>query len=196
WVPTSCEDEVVELLRALRTRGPARRGDGPESHFEAEQNALVIKNAEAYYRAMVRGGPDSWNVRDRHMIETLDRLVRFHGPRCKAIVWEHNTHIGDARHTDMAADGMMNVGQLVREGHAAEGVVLVGFSSYHGSVIAGAEWEAPWERMIEPDAREDSWEDVLHRAGAADKLLLFSGDQRSAGWLEPRGHRAIGVVYH
>src|SRR5262249_28668810 len=100
WVPTSCEDQVVDLLRALRSRGPARRGDGSEAHFEAEQNAVVIKNAENYSRTMVHGGPDSWNVRDRHMVETLDRLVRFHGPDCKAIVWEHNTHIGDARSTD------------------------------------------------------------------------------------------------
>src|SRR5262249_37401634 len=111
WVPTSCEDEVVELLRALRQRSPAHRGDGREAHFEAEQNALVIKNAEAYYRTMVHGGSDSWNIRDRHMVETLGRLVRFHGPQCKAIVWEHNTHIGDARYTDMADDGMVNVGQ-------------------------------------------------------------------------------------
>jgi erythromycin esterase-like protein len=96
----------------------------------------------------------------------------------------------------MADDGMVNVGQLAREGHADDGVVLVGFGSYHGSVIAGAEWDAPWERMIVPDAREDSWEDLLHRAGPGDKLLLFSGDQRSAEWLAPRGHRAIGVVYH
>jgi erythromycin esterase len=87
----------------------------------------VLKNAEAYYRAMVRGGPDSWNIRDRHMTETLERLMHHHGPRARAIVWEHNTHIGDARFTDMAEQGEINLGQLVRERHGEEGVRLVGF---------------------------------------------------------------------
>src|SRR5439155_12935678 len=116
-VPTSCEDQVVALLREVRSRMAQHDGDVREGSFEAEQNALVLKNAEAYYRAMVRGGPDSWNIRDRHMTETLDRLLRHHGPASRAIVWEHNTHIGDARFTDMAGEGMVNVGQLVREAH-------------------------------------------------------------------------------
>src|SRR5439155_3945064 len=139
---------------------------GPEAHFAAEQNARVVKNAEAYYRAMVRGGPESWNVRDRHMVETLDRLMAHHGPKAKAIVWEHNTHIGDARFTDMAGDGMVNVGQLVRERRGGEGVVLAGFGSFKGSVVAGREWEAPMEKMRVPAAREGSWEQILHQLGA------------------------------
>ena len=163
-VPTSCEDEVVELLTALRKKEPNYRLDGREEYFTAEQNAVVVKNAEAYYRAMVRGGPESWNLRDRHMVDTLERLMRHHGPDAKAIVWEHNTHIGDARYTDMADDGMINVGQLVREHHAHEGVCLIGFSSYRGGVIAAKDWEAPMERMRVPPARDGSWEDVLHRA--------------------------------
>ena len=112
----------------------------------------------------------------------------------KAIVWEHNTHIGDARHTDMADEGMVNLGQLVRERHGPEGVVLVGFGSHRGTVIAGRQWGAPWERMPVPPAQEGSWEEVLHREGARDKLLLFSGGEERR-WLEPCGHRAIGVVY-
>src|SRR5205807_9830134 len=139
----SCEDEDVALLAYLRRKSAEQRAEDREASFEAEQNALVVKNAEAYYRAMIRGGPDSWNVRDRHMAETLERLMRHHGPDAKAIVWEHNTHIGDARFTDMADDGTVNVGQLVREGHAKEGVVLVGFGTHRGRVIAGQEWEAP-----------------------------------------------------
>src|SRR5204862_1219142 len=130
------------------------------------------KNAEHYYRTMVHGGPDSWNVRDCHMTETLDRLMRHHGPAAKAIVWEHNTHIGDARFTDMADDGMVNVGQLVREQHGGEGVVLVGFGSHYGSVIAGRQWEAPMERMAVPPARKGSWDHVLHQAGPRNTLLL------------------------
>ena len=100
-VPTSCEDEVVALLQGLRREEPRYTADGREEFFAAEQNALVVKDAEAYYRAMVRGGPQSWNIRDRHMTETLERLVRHHGPGARAIVWEHNTHIGDARYSGM-----------------------------------------------------------------------------------------------
>jgi erythromycin esterase len=193
-VPTNCTQEVVALLRELRRRGPEFRSDGREAHFNAEQNALVVANAEHYYRTMVRGGRHSWNVRDRHMHETLERLMRFHGPDARAIVWEHNTHIGDARYTDMADDGTVNVGQLVREAHAADDVVLVGFASHRGSVIAAKEWEAPMEGMRVPPARAGSWEEALHETGAADKLLVFSGRERGP-WLDRRGHRAIGVVY-
>jgi len=196
WLPTTCEDEVVDLLQELRRQAAAGRTDGPEASFQADQNALVVKNAEAYYRAMVRGGPDSWNIRDRHMTETLERLMKHHGPRAKAIVWEHNTHIGDARFTDMAEDGMVNVGQLVRERHADEGVVLIGFGSHHGSVIAGREWDAPPECMPLPTAHPDTWEDVLHRAGADNKLLLFGAAEPAPVLLTTRGHRAVGVVYH
>jgi erythromycin esterase-like protein len=111
------------------------------------------------------------------------------------VVWEHNTHIGDARYTDMRRAGMVNVGQLVREQRGEEDVVLVGFGSHRGSVIAGAEWGAPMERMPVPPAREGSWEDVLHRAGEEDKLLVFAEAEDEVGLLEPRAHRAIGVVY-
>jgi erythromycin esterase-like protein len=195
-VPTSCEDEVVTLLKELRTRERQLSADGREEFFTAEQNALTVRNAEAYYRAMIRGGPDSWNIRDRHMTETLERLMRHFGPDAKAIVWEHNMHIGDARYTDMADDGMVNVGQLVRERHAREGVFLVGFGSHRGSVIAAKDWEAPTEKMIVPPAREGSWEGILHRAGAANKLLLLEDIRGAEEFNAERGHRAIGVVYH
>jgi erythromycin esterase len=145
---------------------------------------------------MVRGNAESWNIRDRHMASTLDRLIDDHGPTARAIVWEHNTHIGDARATDMADDGMVNVGQLVRERHAGEGVMLVGFGSYRGTVIAGDYWDAPMEEIEVPPGREGSWEDVLHRAGASDKLLLLDRVRDDEAFLEERGHRAIGVVYH
>jgi erythromycin esterase-like protein len=196
WVDTSCEDEVVALLAELRrTAQPVRQGDS-ESQFNAEQNAFVVKNAEHYYRTMVQGGPESWNIRDRHMTETLERLMRHHGQEARAIVWEHNTHIGDARYTDMADDGMINIGQLVREGHADEGVILVGFGSHRGSVIAGEEWEAPMERMRVPPARPDSWEDILQQAGTEERLILLDEARDNKDFMEERGHRAIGVVYH
>jgi erythromycin esterase-like protein len=196
WVSASCEDEVVALLAELRRRTRDYPGDGRKARFNADQNALVVRNAEAYYRAMVRGGPDSWNLRDRHMALTLDRLARHHGPDARAIVWEHNTHVGDARHTDMADEGMVNVGQLVRERHEADGGVLVGFGSYQGSVIASREWGEPMERMRVPPARPGSWEQLLHEAGGgADQLLILDELRGEEALLEPRGHRAIGVVY-
>ncbi|HWH52739.1 MAG TPA: erythromycin esterase family protein [Gemmatimonadaceae bacterium] len=196
-VPTSCEDEAVGVLRALRANAASYREDGREGFFNAEQNALVAKNAELYYRTMIRGGPSSWNVRDTHMVETLDRLIGHHGPNAKAIVWEHNTHVGDARFTDMARAGMVNVGQLVRQSHDRDGVLLVGFGTHRGTVIAGDEWGAPMERMRVPPARRDSFEEAMHTGPANDCLLLFDGsDDGGVGGLdEPIGHRAIGVVY-
>jgi erythromycin esterase-like protein len=194
WMSASCECEVIDLLRQIH-KAPAHDGDGREGRFVAEQNALVVKNAESYYRAMVRGGPLSWNIRDRHMAETLERLMEHHGSEARCIVWEHNTHIGDARYTDMADDGMVNVGQLVRERHADTGVVLVVFGSHRGSVIAGRAWEVTPEQMPVPLARTGSWEDVLHQVSPSNKLLLFPPEGVDRLLLEERGHRAIGVVY-
>jgi erythromycin esterase-like protein len=196
-VPTSCEDEAVAMLRTLRSQAARFKEDGRDAYFDAEQNAIVALNAELYYRTMVRGGPTSWNVRDHHMVQTLDRLVAHHGPRSKAIVWEHNTHVGDARFTNMARAGMVNVGQLVREAHESEGVLIGGFGTYRGSVVAGAEWGAPMERMRVPEARQQSVEDILHRAEVGDSLFLFDGsdDGGIRGFDEPVNHRAIGVVY-
>jgi erythromycin esterase-like protein len=197
-VPTSCEDEAVSVLRAMHANAPSFREDGREGYFDAEQNALVARNAERYYRTMVRGGPASWNVRDHHMVETLDRLVEHHGPTAKAIVWEHNTHIGDARFTDMSRAGMVNVGQLVREARGEGDTVLVGFATHRGTVIAADEWGAPMERMRVPPARNDSFEHALHDAAVGDALLIFDreADAPPHGALaQPIGHRAIGVVY-
>ena len=193
-VPSDCEEEVIRTLTALREKGPDFRRDDPEAYFNAEQNALVARNAEHYYREMIRGGPGSWNVRDTHMMETLDRLLKHHGPGAKAIVWEHNTHVGDARATDMARSGMVNIGQLAREAYGGE-VVIAGFASYRGSVIAGEQWGAPMQRMPVPEAKAGSWEHVFHQAGEDDKLLLLEGFDEVEGALDRRGHRAIGVVY-
>ena len=193
WTPAGCTEEVVSLLTEMRALPLETALQDPESHFVAEQNAIVVRNAEKYYRTMIRGGPESWNVRDRHMAETLDRLMRFHGPESKAVVWEHNTHIGDARATDMAGAGMVNVGQLVRESHAREGVFLVGFGSFEGTVIAAYEWGAPMQRLRVPPAREGSWESAMRAAWESSHLALLR--EAPEGLRETRGHRAIGVVY-
>jgi erythromycin esterase len=192
-VPENCEDEVINLLLEMQQHATRYDGD-PEASFNAEQNALVIKNAERYYRALVHTDAGSWNVRDQHMMETLNRLTDFHGPQAKSIVWAHNTHIGDARFTDMSGSGLINIGQLAREQHREDGVVLAGFGSHRGSVIAGNSWGAPLERMRVPAARNGSWEDVLNQAGG-DQLVIFDPEDLSEEICKPRGQRAIGVVY-
>jgi len=192
-VPEICEDEVVDLLKEIQRKIPIY-DSGKENVFSTEQNALIAVNAEKYYRAMVRGDGESWNVRDTHMMETLERLLEFHGPNSKAIIWAHNTHIGDASATDMADEGMYNIGELARKKYGND-VALVGFGSYRGSVIAGTSWGAPMQVMEVPNGRENSWEYLLHNASNENKLL-FTNDLPDEIFSHHIGHRAIGVVYH
>jgi erythromycin esterase-like protein len=194
-VPENCEDEVVETLTRLRER-VATYDHSRDDYFNAEQNALVAQNAEEYYREMVRGDVDSWNIRDRHMVETLTRLQRHHGSDSKGIVWAHNTHVGDARATDMEARGRLNVGQLVREREGGSDVALVGTGSHRGSVVAADSWGARLEEMTVPPAQEGSYEHVFQRAGGRDRLLVTEDLADDSPLARPRGHRAIGVVYH
>ncbi len=198
--PTACEQAVVDLLRSLcEERGRQGLDDDPEARFSAEQNAAVVVDAERYYRAMVRGSAESWNVRDVHMADTLDRLLARDdtGPHpVRAVVWEHNTHVGDARATDMAGAGMTNLGQLLRERHGTDDVVLVGFGGYRGGVVAGSEWGAQMERMPVPEARPGSLEALLHEELGRDALLVWGPGAPRPPVLDRRlDHRAIGVVY-
>lgn len=195
-VPVLCQDEVVHLLSEIQKRMPAYNTD-PENVFSAVQNARIAVNAEKYYRTMIQGGPHSWNIRDRHMADTLEQLLDFYGPQSKVIVWEHNTHIGDARATGMAAQGMYNLGELARVEHRDKGVILVGFGTYKGSVIAGNHWGATMTEMEVPEARYGSWEYLLHCSGAQNKLLLMDDLLANDVLMENYiGHRAIGVVYN
>ena len=182
-VPTSCEDAVVDLLIDLRRRAARLDGD-PEAALDALQNAEVVAGAERYYRTMVRADHESWNVRDCLMADTLDRLMAHHGTTAKAVVWEHNTHIG-----------MVNVGQLVRERHEREGVLLVGFGGYRGSVIAADEWGGTVRRLPVPAAPQGTHEQFLHDAWGASGLFVFPSHHDSEWLRNRRGHRAIGVVY-
>jgi erythromycin esterase-like protein len=194
-VPETCEEEVVEMLTRLREQ-VAAYDHSREDYFNAEQNALVAKNAEQYYREMVQGDVDSWNIRDRHMVETLERLQDHHGSDAKGIVWAHNTHVGDARATDMEARGRLNVGQLVRERESRSDVALVGMGSHRGNVVAADSWGARLEEMTAPPAQEGSYEDVFERAGGRDRLLVTEDLPDDSPLTRPRGHRAIGVVYY
>ncbi|CAM2995413.1 erythromycin esterase family protein [Flavobacterium frigoris] len=193
-VSLSCEDEVVNLLTKIRRHIPTHNGD-PEDIMNVRQNAQVIVNAERYYRAMVTAGPKSWNIRDRHMVHTLENLMEFHGAEAKGIIWEHNTHIGDARATDMADDGTVNVGQIINEEHKPEEVFSVGFGSYQGTVIAGREWGDVMQVMRIPEAVKHSWEYELHKLEAKDRIVFMTESMKEHLGEREFGHRAIGVVY-
>lgn len=190
----SCADELKTLLQATQQQvqeSPAK----DEAAFNALQNALAALNAERYYSAAIQNNTTSWNIRDQHMVQVINNLMQQHGPETKIVVWEHNTHIGDARYTDMANAGMVNVGQLVREQHEAKGVYLVGFGSFEGRVIAAERWGARLREMRVPTAKRGSWEHVLHQHTPKDKIILLRQLRQNQALLKPRGHRAIGVVY-
>jgi erythromycin esterase len=190
-----CASEVIALLKAVKARSGNYDHD-PEAALNTEMNTQVIANAEEYYRSMISFRDQSWNIRDSHMAETLEELMKFHGKKAKGIVWEHNTHIGDARFTDMRDDGMWNVGQLVREKyHRTDEVFIVGFASFEGTVIAGRSWGGAMEKMNVPQASKRSVEALLHIDGAEDKLILLDTPYWKDRFNEYIGHRAIGVVY-
>jgi len=201
-----CSKEVTKLLSQMRHKyNSTLTSDSPsfkkEEAFSAEMNSKVLVDAENYYKIMLTSDASSWNVRDDHMADTLDSLMQFHGPDAKCIVWAHNTHIGDARYTDMIDSGERNLGQIVRERHDKDGVVLVGFGMNEGSVIAGNAWDEPAEKKKAPSAPSDSWEYLIKQADTdkiPNKILLFNQlkkDQRRV-FEDMRGHRAIGVVYN
>ena len=193
-ISEACVDEVSKLLTSIRANEDNNKDPG-EADLNLKINAMVAQNAEEYYRAMVRSDELSWNVRDEHMVEAINEIMDYHGKEAKIIIWEHNTHIGDASATDMEEAGMVNVGKIIRQQNDREDVYAVGFGTHSGTVIASDEWGIPYKQINVPPARKDSWEDALHNAGAFNKLLLFNEENRSlfSQWI---GHRAIGVVYN
>ncbi len=201
-VSEPCRRRVLEeLVELRRSAGEYLLRDGSaaeDEYFVAEQNASVVANAEEYYRTMFGAGATSWNLRDRHMADTLDQLMVHldrRGATSRVVVWEHNSHIGDARATEMAGRGELNIGQLMRERHARD-VVLVGFTTYTGTVTAASDWGAPAERKRVLPALADSYEALLHEAAIPALLLCPLGTSRAGRALqEPRLERAIGVIY-
>lgn len=201
-IAESCEEEVVQQLLEIHRRAiDYVRRDGRvamDDLFYAWQNARLVMNAERYYRSMFRGRISSWNLRDSHMAETLDSLLNYlsnQDPQAKIVVWEHNSHLGDARATAMGEEGEWNVGQLAREryGHNA---VLVGLTTYGGTVTAASNWESPAERKIVRAALPGSFESIFHDAGIPRFLLTLRNDRHTADALrEPMLERAIGVIY-
>jgi len=195
----SCEDEAVRQLVELDRRAMEFLSQtGGDEYFNAEQNARLVKNAEEYYRSMFRGRQSSWNLRDTHMVETVDALVSHlqrHGRAPKIVIWAHNSHLGDARATEMGARGELNVGQLMRQKYGRD-AVLVGFTTYTGTVTAAHDWDDPGEQRRVVPALPNSYELGFHETGIPRFFLdLRDGASQSELMSEPRLERAIGVVY-
>jgi len=195
----SCEDEVVgQLVEMQRRAADLASRDGhvePDGFFVAEQNARLVKNAERYYRAMFGSRVSSWNLRDQHMVETLDALVKYLGPSAKVVIWAHNSHLGDARATEMGRRGELNVGQLVRQRHG-KSAALLGFTTYTGTVTAASDWDGPAERKRVRPALSGSYERFFHDTGINNFLLPLRGvDALSDVLNQELIERAIGVIY-
>jgi erythromycin esterase-like protein len=196
----SCEDEVIGQLVDLRRRAAeyaARDGRvAADEYFYAEQNARLVKNAEEYYRTMVHGRISSWNLRDRHMAETLEALMSYLETQVshpKVVVWAHNSHLGDARATQMGEAGELNLGQLVRQRYDRD-AVLIGFTTYQGTVTAASTWGGPAEYKRVRPALPDSYEALFHKLGLP-RFLLVLGNDALPDLRQPRLERAIGVIY-
>ncbi len=189
-----CIREVTNLLTTIRSHEDLYSNE-QEKDLNVTMNALVAKNAESYYRAMMQDDAISWNIRDMHMVEAISEILNYHGEDAKIIIWEHNTHVGDASETSMADHDMINVGQLVREKYGVEDTFAIGFGTYEGTVIAGESWGEPFQKMNVPPAKFNSWEGQMHAAKAEDQVILFTKVNRHLfnEWI---GHRAIGVVYN
>lgn len=198
----SCEQAVVQELVDLRKRaGEYARRDGilaEDEYFFAEQNARLVKNAEEYYRSMFRGRVSSWNLRDGHMVETLEALMNHlerQGRKPKVVVWAHNSHLGNASATQMGERGEFNVGQIMRERHGKD-ALLIGFSTYTGTVTAASDWGEPIERKQVNPGLKGSYERLFHDSGMGDFYLsLQEPAVRKALMEPPRLERAIGVIY-
>ncbi len=192
-----CEEQVVAMLRdMLDKRLEYQRADGG-CYLDGLQNAHLVANAERYYRTMYYGSRESWNLRDEHMFETLQLLLAFRGPTAKAVIWEHNSHVGNAKATEMGARGELNVGQLARAAFG-EAAYLVGFGTDHGTVAAASDWDAPMEvKHIRP-AHADSYERLCHDSSVEAFLLALRRPRRPEVRDElshARLERAIGVIY-
>ena len=192
-----CENEVVENLQSLVEKRMEYVSRDGYQFLDAVQNARLVSNAEQYYRLMYYGAPESWNLRDQHMFDTLQALLSFHGPASKAVVWEHNSHIGDARATEMGARGEHNVGQLCRQEYGDD-ACLIGFGTHRGTVAAASDWDGPMEiKQIRP-SRHDSYENLSAQTGV-DRFILpvsrHADPELRRRLVEPRLERAIGVIY-
>lgn len=193
----SSEQAVVGMLRELLEKRFAYAEKGSARFFDATANARLVASAEAYYRTMYYGSARAWNLRDSHMFDTLKSLLAFYGPDSRGIVWEHNSHVGNARATEMSARGEHNLGELCRR-EFGDAVFAIGFGTDHGTVAAAHDWDEPLEIMPVRPARADSYEHCFHQTALPSFLLPFKGPRAAAvrdALSAPRLERAIGVIY-
>ena len=193
----TCENEVVQMLEDILHKQSDYAAHDGERFMDAVQNARLVTDAERYYRIMYYGSRASWNLRDNHMFETLKTLLNFHGPEAKAIVWAHNSHVGDAAATEMSARGEYNIGHLCRE-KFGNGAYSIGFGTHAGTVAAASEWDGPMQVKAVLPSLKQSYERLCHDTGRPQFMLPLRG--RSAGEVrnrlaKPRLERAIGVIY-
>ncbi len=188
-----CELEMNQVLDWVRESDGFNASEW--RYFNAELSAKAVKNADEHYRGNLMPGAASWNSRASHFYSTADRLLEFYGEESKGIVWAHNTHIGDARATDMGRQGAVNIGQLAKEDLGEENVFAIGFGTYEGRVLAGRQWEGPMEIMETPQARINSWEATLTEYNEEKFFLLFNNPEINNLLQNPVAHRAIGVMY-
>ena len=192
----SCEDEVVRQCKEILEKELRYADESGDAYLDAAQNARLIATAEKYYRVMYYGGAETWNLRDRHMFETLEYVLDAKGENARAVVWAHNSHIGDARQTEMGQmRGELNIGQLCRE-RFGDDAVLIGFGTHRGTVAAADDWDGPMQiKNIRPSG-EESVERCFHLSGKTRALLDFKQNPDVAAALaEPRPERFIGVIY-
>jgi erythromycin esterase len=193
----SCKREMEQLVSLLASLRSTLEQDNEAAYFRAKQNALVVKNAEDYFRLAVLGNNDAWNSRVDHMWLSVKRLFGLYGRDSKGVVWAHNTHVGDASATSMGQHGMYNIGHLSRHEMGEDKVFITGFGTYQGKVNAGSQWGTPMQIMEVPNAIQGSLEHAFMQFDKADFLLVFDDDDRHATFLQQAiGHRAIGVVYN
>jgi protein-L-isoaspartate(D-aspartate) O-methyltransferase len=192
----TCEKDVVHALKDLLGKRKAYAEHDGERFLDAVQNARLVTNAERYYRIMYYGSRASWNLRDKHMFETLQTLLAYHGRNSKGIVWAHNSHVGDASATEMSARGEYNIGQLCRQEFGTQ-CYSIGFGTDHGTVAAASDWDGPMEIKTVRSALENSYERLSHESGVP-RFMLGLRDRTTShgrGLLKPRLERAIGVIY-
>ena len=192
-----CEEDVIEVLEGLLSRRLEYLGGDGEAVFDAERNAVVIREAERYYRLMYKGSRESWNLRDAHMFDVLQSVLAHRGEDAKAVVWAHNSHVGDARATEMGARGELNIGQLAKEAFGLA-AYTIGFGTHHGTVAAASNWDEEVQIMQVRPSHRDSYERLCHDSGVPSFLLSLRDPQVPEvreGLMAPHLERAIGVIY-
>lgn len=197
--PEGCEEEIIQNLGSLLDLRFDQAKPEHRGIFDAQLHERLVESAEAHYRAMLRGDIESWNTRERHMFEVLDLLLEHHGPYAKAVVWAHNSHVGDHRGTDFEGAGIVTLGGLARERYGADELALVGFDTYDGTVVAAGSWGGAGQVVDLTPAREGSAEDAFHRAVLGKRIgqgmLDFLPQERKGLLADKIAQRVVGLIY-